>query len=183
MQRYSGKSMALHWLVAILIIAAFILGSYMTDLRISPTKLKLYSWHKWIGITVLALVAIRLLVRLTNPAPAYPEHMKAWEKQVAQVTHIALYFLMFAVPISGYLYTYAAGFPVVYLGLFELPALISPNPELKDSFKEIHELLTKGMLILVILHFAAALKHHFIDKDEVLKRMLPARLHDKNDQG
>ncbi|MBC3808226.1 cytochrome b [Undibacterium seohonense] len=183
MQRYSGKSMALHWLVAIMIIAAFIMGSYMTDLRISPTKLKLYSWHKWIGITVLALVAIRLLVRLTNPAPAYPEHMKSWEKQIAQVTHIALYFLMFAVPISGYLYTYAAGFPVVYLGLFELPALIAPNPELKDSFKELHEYLTKGMLILVLLHVAAALKHHFIDKDDVLKRMLPARLHDENKQG
>jgi cytochrome b561 len=183
MQRYSGRSMALHWLVAILIIAAFILGSYMTDLRISPTKLKLYSWHKWIGITVLALVAIRLLVRLTSTAPAYPDSMKPWEKQIAQVTHVALYFLMFAVPISGYLYTYAAGFPVVYLGLFELPALIAPNPELKDRFKEIHELLTTGMLILVMLHFAAAIKHHFIDKDTVLTRMLPARLHNKNEQG
>ncbi len=179
MQRYSGKSMALHWLVAILIIAAFIMGFYMTDLKISPTKLKLYAWHKWIGVTVLGLVAIRLLVRLTSSTPAYPEHGKAWEKQVAKVTHVLLYVLMFGVPLSGYLYTYAAGFPVVYLGLVELPALITPNPELKDRFKEIHEVLTTGMLILVLLHFAAALKHHFIDKDDVLKRMLPSHFFKK----
>jgi cytochrome b561 len=171
--RYPGKSILLHWLVAILIIAAFALGTYMTDLKISPTKLKLYSWHKWLGVTVLALVAIRLLVRLFSTAPAYPDSLKAWEKQVASLTHIALYILMFAVPLSGYLYTYAAGFPVVYLGLIELPALITPNPEMKDSFKELHEVLTNGMLLLVLLHLAAALKHHFIDKDNILKRMLP----------
>lgn len=174
MQRYSAKSIALHWLVAMLIIAAFILGFYMTDLKISPTKMKLYAWHKWIGVTVLGLVAIRLLVRLTSSTPAYPAHGKIWEKQVAQITHVLLYILMFAVPISGYLYTYAAGFPVVYLELFELPALIAPSPEWKDSFKEAHEVLTTGMLVLVLLHFAAALKHHLIDKDEVLVRMLPA---------
>ncbi|WP_395006182.1 cytochrome b [Undibacterium sp.] len=183
MHRYSGTSITLHWLVAVMIVAAFALGTYMTDLSISPTKLKLYSWHKWLGITVLAFVAIRLLARLMSSAPAYPDSMKPWEKQIAQVTHVALYVLMFAVPISGYLYTYAAGFPVVYLGLFELPALIAPNPELKDNFKEVHEFLTTGMLILVVLHFAAALKHHFIDKDTVLTRMLPARLHNKNKQG
>jgi cytochrome b561 len=171
--RYPGKSIVLHWLVAILIIAAFALGTYMTDLKISPTKLKLYSWHKWIGVTVLALVAIRLLVRLFSTAPAYPDSMKTWEKQVASLTHFALYVLMFAVPLSGYLYTYAAGFPVVYLGLIELPALTTPNPEMKDSFKELHEVLTNGMLLLVFLHLAAALKHHFIDKDNILKRMLP----------
>jgi cytochrome b561 len=112
-------------------------------------------------------------VRLFSTAPAYPASLKAWEKQVASLTHIALYILMFAVPLSGYLYTYAAGFPVVYLGLIELPALITPNPEMKDSFKELHEVLTNGMLLLVLLHLAAALKHHFIDKDNILKRMLP----------
>lgn len=173
MQRYPTASIILHWFIAILIIAAFILGSYMTDLRISPTKLKLYSWHKWLGVTILGFVAIRLLVRLFKGAPNYPNSMQQWEKHAANGTHIGLYILMFAVPLSGYLYSYAAGFPVVYLGLFELPALIDPNPDWKDQLKSAHEILTKCMLALVFLHFAAALKHQFINKDGILQRMLP----------
>jgi cytochrome b561 len=173
MQRYPTASIILHWFIAILIIAAFILGSYMTDLRISPTKLKLYSWHKWLGVTILGFVAIRLLVRLFKGAPSYPDSMQRWEKQAANGAHIGLYLLMFAVPLSGYLYSYAAGFPVVYLGLFELPALIDPNPDWKDRLKDVHEILTKCMLALVLLHFAAAMKHQLINKDGILQRMLP----------
>ncbi|GGX14256.1 cytochrome b [Undibacterium macrobrachii] len=175
MQRYPTISIVMHWLIAILIIAAFILGSCMTDLRISPTKLKLYSWHKWLGVTILGFVALRLLVRLIKGAPSYPDSMQVWEKQAANAAHIGLYFLMFAVPLSGYLYSYAAGFPVVYLGLFELPALIEPNPEWKDSLKEAHEILTKCMFAIVLLHIGAALKHQFINKDGVLQRMLPTK--------
>lgn len=173
MQKYAGLSIFFHWLIAILIIAAFGLGLYMTDLRISPTKLKLYSWHKWLGVTILGLVALRLIVKLFKGTPVYPNSMKNWEKQVAKLTHLALYFLMFAVPISGYFYTYAAGFPINYFGLIELPALIAPNPEIKNTLKELHEILANSMLILVLLHFAAALKHYFIDKDGILQRMLP----------
>lgn len=173
MQRYSTSSIVLHWLIAILIVAAFAMGWYMTDLRISPTKLKLYSWHKWLGVTIFGLVAFRLLFRFLKGVPSYPDTMQTWEKQVANVMHAALYGLMVAVPLSGYLYTYAAGFPVVYLGLVELPPLMSPNPEWKEFLKESHELLTTAMLVLVGLHLAAALKHHFINKDGVLQRMLP----------
>lgn len=173
MNRYSTLSIALHWMIALLILAAFALGFYMTDLQFSLTKLKLFSWHKWLGVTVLALVAIRLLNRLFQTPPAYPASMKKWERITANSVHLALYFFMFAVPLSGYFYTYAAGFPVVYLGLVELPAPIAPDPILKVQLKTLHEMLTTGMLMLISLHIAAALKHHFIDKDQISQRMLP----------
>ncbi|MDO8702958.1 MAG: cytochrome b [Undibacterium sp.] len=175
MQRYNRLSIFFHWLLALLIIAAFALGSIMSDMKISPSKLQYYSWHKWMGVTILALVALRLLTRLLKGAPAYPDSMKKWEKQVANGTHVVLYLLMFAVPLSGYFYTSAAGFPVVYLGLFELPTIIAPNPELKPILKEVHEILTKVMFALVALHVLAALKHHFIDKDGIFQRMLPGK--------
>lgn len=173
--RYPMPAIILHWLVALLIVAAFALGSVMTDMRVSPTKLQYYAWHKWLGVTVLALVALRLLGRLFSSAPPYPAGMPAWEKKLAHATHALLYLLMFAVPLSGYFYTYAAGYPVVYLGLFELPAVIGRHPELKDGLKELHEVLTNLMLGVVILHVAAALKHHFLDRDGVLQRMLPGK--------
>ncbi len=175
MQRYSTTSIVLHWLIAILIIAAFAMGWYMSDLKISPTKLKLYAWHKWLGVSIFGLVAFRLLIRLIKGVPDYPDTMRAREKQLSNIMHSLLYVLMFAVPLSGYLYTYAAGFPVVYLGFLELPAIISPHPEWKENLKELHEMLTTGMLVLVGIHFAAALKHHLINKDGILQRMLPAR--------
>lgn len=175
MQRYNRLSIFFHWLLALLIIATFALGSIMSDMKISPSKLQYYSWHKWMGVTILALVALRLLTRLLKSAPAYPDSMKKWEKQVANGTHVVLYLLMFAVPLSGYFYTSAAGFPVVYLGLFELPTIIAPNPELKPILKELHEILTKVMFALVALHVLAALKHHFIDKDGIFQRMLPGK--------
>ena len=175
MQRYTRLSIFFHWLIAILIVAAFALGSVMTDMKISPTKLQYYSWHKWLGVTILGLVALRLLTRLFSGAPAHLDRLKKWEKQVANGTHALLYLLMFAVPLSGYFYTSAAGFPVVYLGLFELPTIIGPNPELKPLLKVLHEMLTTVILVVVGLHVAAALKHHFIDKDGTMQRMLPGK--------
>ncbi|MFZ6768688.1 cytochrome b [Undibacterium sp. Di26W] len=172
-QKYSNVSILLHWLIALLIVAAFALGTVMTDMKFSPTKLQYYSYHKWLGVTVLALVAIRLLGRLFGKAPPYPANMGKLQAQAANATHILLYILMFAVPLSGYFYTLASGYPVVYLGLFQLPVLMGPNPELKETLKELHETLNYVMLALVLLHIAAALKHHFIDKDGLLYRMRP----------
>ena len=172
-QRYSNFSIALHWLIAILIIIAFVLGNIMVDMRISPAKLQYYSYHKWLGVTVLGFVALRLISRLLSKAPPYPANMGKVQTHIANGTHILLYVLMFAVPLSGYFYTLAAGYPVVYLGLFELPVLIGPNPEIKGSLKEFHEILNNIMLVLVLLHVAAALKHHFYDKDGLLHRMRP----------
>ena len=175
MQRYTKTAMLLHWLIALLIISAFLLGLVMTDIHgITPTKLKYYSWHKWMGCTVLALAVLRVLWRSTHRPPPPPPGMPAWQHKAADAVHYLLYFLIFAVPISGYFYTAAAGVPVVYLGLIPLPTLIDPNPELKPILKSVHYVLTMTMAAFVLAHAAAALKHHFIDRNNVLKRMLPS---------
>ena len=174
MQRYTKPAMLMHWLSALLIVSAFVLGWIMTDIPgFTPTKLKYFSWHKWLGVTVLGLVCLRLLWRKANTPPPHPAGMPQWQKRAADGTHILLYILIFGVPISGYLYTLAAGIPVVYLGLFQLPVFMGPNPELKPILKTIHYVLNMTMAVAVAAHVAAALKHHFIDRDDVLKRMLP----------
>jgi cytochrome b561 len=174
MQRYSRTAILLHWLIALLIIGAFTLGLIMTGIHgFSPTKLKYYSWHKWAGVTVLALAALRLLWRLFNAPPSYPVSVTPFQQRAAHGLHLALYVLMFAVPISGYFYTLAAGVPVVYLGMFPLPVLIEPDAALKPVLQSVHYWLTMGMAALVVLHTLAALKHAIIDRDGVLRRMLP----------
>ncbi|RSZ59513.1 cytochrome b [Massilia atriviolacea] len=173
-ERYTITAIVFHWLIAVLIVGAFIMGLVMTDIPgITPTKLKYYSWHKWAGVTVLALAALRLLWRLSHRAPPYPASMPAWQKGAAHGLHGMLYLLMFAVPLSGYLYTLSAGIPVVYFGLFELPVIMAADPELKPLLKGVHYWLNMGLAGAVGLHLAAALKHQFIDRDGVLKRMLP----------
>lgn len=174
MQRYTTTAIIFHWLIALLIVAAFTLGLVMTDIPgITPTKLKYFSWHKWMGVTVLALAALRLLWRLKNDPPAYPANMPDWQKSAAGGLHALLYVLLFAVPVSGYFYTLSAGVPVVYFGLFQLPVLIDANPALKPVLKAVHFWLTMLLAGAVGVHVAAALKHHFVDRDGVLKRMLP----------
>ncbi|MYM40449.1 cytochrome b [Duganella qianjiadongensis] len=173
MQRYTKTAIALHWLIALLIIAAFCLGVTMVDIPgFTPTKLKYFSWHKWLGVTVLGLAAIRLLWRLSNKPPAALP-MPRWQHVAAEGMHHLLYLLMFAVPVSGYLYSYAAGVPVVYLGLFQMPAVIGPDPALKPVLKTVHYVLTMTMAGAVAAHALAAIKHHLIDRDATLKRMLP----------
>jgi cytochrome b561 len=172
--RFTPIAILLHWLVAVALLATFALGLTMIEMPgITPTKLKYFNWHKWAGVTILALVTLRLLWRLYHPVPALPAAMATWEKRVAEITHYLLYALMFGIPLSGYFYSLAAGFPVVYLGLIPLPVLIDPNPELKPLLKNLHYVLNTALATLVILHAAAALKHHFINRDDVLTRMLP----------
>jgi cytochrome b561 len=174
MQRYTTTAILFHWLLAVMIIGAFTLGLVMTDMPgITPTKLKYFSWHKWAGVTILALAALRLLWRLTHKAPAYPAGMPAWQMTSANVLHGMLYVLMFAVPLSGYFYTLASGYPVVYFGVLELPVLIDKNEQLKPVLQAVHYWLNMGMAACVALHVAAALKHHFIDRDGLIKRMMP----------
>ncbi|MFC7517794.1 cytochrome b [Herbaspirillum sp. GCM10030257] len=174
MSRYTLPAIILHWLIALLIIAAFALGVTMVDIPgITPTKLKYFSWHKWIGITVLCLACLRLLWRLGHKAPAYPAAMPGWQQSAAHSLHGLLYLLMFAIPVSGYFYSLAAGVPVVYLGVLPLPELIDPNPEWKVILKQVHYWLNMTLLAMFALHVVAALKHQFIDRDGVLKRMLP----------
>jgi len=174
MQRYTYFAILLHWITALLVIAGFSLGITMVEIPgLTPTKLRYFSWHKWIGITVLGLACVRLLWRLFHPAPPYRLEMPRWQRLSANVVHTTLYGLIFAVPVSGYLYSLAAGVPVVYLGLFTLPTVIDPNPEWKVVLKQVHYLLNMALLTSVGLHVAAALKHQFIDRDGLMKRMMP----------
>jgi cytochrome b561 len=170
---YTRTAIALHWLAGALILGNLAFGLYMTDLPLSPAKLRYYSWHKWVGVTIFLVSAARLLWRLTHRPPSPPEAMPRWQRRAASVSHALLYVLFFAAPITGWLFSSAAGFPTVYLGLVQLPDLVDKSRELADILQVIHRGLTWSLGTLALVHAAAAFKHHLIDRDDVLVRMLP----------
>jgi cytochrome b561 len=185
---YTRTAIALHWLMALLIFTGFGLGLTMVDMGFSPQKLKFYSWHKWIGITVFTLAAARLLWKLTHIAPPLPAHMPAWQHTVAHASHRLLYALFFLIPISGWLYSSSKGIQTVYLGVLPLPDLLSKDfgsivlaaAEAEKPFtvaeliRLIHKSLNYFMGALVVGHIAAAFKHYLIDRDDVMSHMIPA---------
>jgi cytochrome b561 len=171
-ERYGRTAVTLHWLTAALIVCGFTLGLSMVGLPLSRRKLQWYAWHKWIGITVFLLTCARLTWRLGHPAPP-PAPMPAWQQRASMVSHVLLYLFLLVIPVSGWLYSSATGVQVVYLGLIPLPDLVARDRELGDVLKVVHVTLNFTLLALVSVHTAAALKHHFIDRDAVLSRMLP----------
>lgn len=173
--RYSSPAIVLHWLMALLIAGLLALGLYMTGLSLSPEKLKLYSWHKWAGVAAFLLAAARLAWRVRNPAPALPASMPPLTRLAAHAGHGLLYVLMFAIPLSGWLMSSAKGFQTVWFGVLPLPDLVAKDRELGDLLQSLHWALNMILLATLGLHVAAALKHHFIDRDGVLSRMLPGR--------
>lgn len=173
--RYSTAAMAMHWLAALMILCALVMGITMTSLDMSPARLKLYNWHKWLGISILVLSAVRLLWRTIHPPPGEVP-MGIWQRKAARWTHGSLYVLFFAVPLSGWMYSSASGFPVVVFGLIPLPDLVAPDKVLAPVLKQAHEALALALGALVVLHVAAALKHQFMDRDGLLSRMLPGPL-------
>ncbi len=172
--RYTPVARAFHWVLAAAIVGSFSIGVYMTDLPLSLARLKLYNWHKWAGIVILALSALRLLWRLTHRPPA-DLPMPAWQRRAAHATHGALYALFFAVPLVGWAYSSAAGFPIVLFGVLPLPDFVPKDQALAEALKPWHGNLAWALALLVLLHVGAALKHHFIDRDGLLHRMLPGR--------
>lgn len=177
--RYTTTAIVLHWVLALGLVGLFAMGLYMADLPFSPQRLKLYNWHKWAGISVLALSAVRLLWRLTHRPPALPGTMAAampqWQHRAYHATHIALYALFFIVPLVGWAYSSAAGFPIVLFGVLPLPDWVSADKALAELIKPWHEISAFALAGLVVLHVAAALKHQFVDKDALLERMRPGR--------
>ncbi len=171
--RYDHTAMALHWLVALLIFAAFPLGVYMHDLPLSPTKLQYYSYHKWIGITILLLAGARGVWRFTHTPPPLPQSTPRWEVVVSHVTHLALYGLLIAIPLSGWLMSSAKGFQTVWFGVLPLPDLVGKDKALGELLLNVHQGLNLALFLLVGMHIAAVIKHKFIDHDRILERMLP----------
>lgn len=171
--RYGNTAIALHWLIALLIFAGWGLGAYMTELKLSPEKLKLYSWHKWIGITVLMLACLRVGWRITHPAPPpNPDHPR-WQRRAASFAHGGLYLLMFAMPLTGWMFSSASGYPVKYFGVVPLPDLVGKDKALAAQLGDVHGALAFLLALIVIVHLAAALQHHFLHRDDTLARMLP----------
>ncbi len=172
--KYTLPAIALHWLLAAAIVGSFGVGIYMADLPLSPHKLKLYNWHKWAGTTILALSALRLLWRLGHRPPADPP-MPAWQSAAAHATHWAMYLLFFAVPLVGWAYSSAAGFPIVWFGIVPLPDFVPVDKALAEAIKPWHGWLAKLLALLVVVHVGAAFKHQFVDRDGLIGRMWPGR--------
>ena len=172
--QYTATAKSLHWLMALLLIGLLVLGFYMAGLPLSPDKLRLYSWHKWAGVTVFVLLGFRLLWRVTHRPPALPASMSAPMQLAAHAGHFVLYALMIAIPLSGWLMSSAKGIQTVYFGVLPIPDLLEKNKELGNLLQTVHMGLNLLFVAVIAGHIGAALKHHFIDRDDILKRMLPA---------
>jgi len=168
---YTPVAKGLHWLMAVLILGLLALGMYMSDLPLSPQKLTLYSWHKWAGVTVFLLVWLRLAWRITHRPPALPETLSPLMRLAAHAGHAALYVLMIAIPLTGWLMSSAKGFQTVWFGVLPIPDLLGRDRELGDLLQQVHKLLNLLLMLTLAGHVLAALWHHFVLKDDTLRRM------------
>ena len=170
--RWGSVAQLLHWAIVILIIVQFVLG-YRSHWATGLKKLSTVVPHKSWGITILALAVLRLVWRLVNPTPLLPTNLKPWERTAAHVTHYGLYILLFVMPLTGWIASSARSFPVSWFGMVQLPDFVAPNRPLYDTLMTFHYWLSWTLVVLAVLHVGAALKHHFVLKDHVLRRMLP----------
>jgi cytochrome b561 len=171
-ERYGRAAITLHWLTAALIAANLLLGLSMVDLPFSPRKFQWYLWHKWVGITVFLVTSLRLGWRAGHSPPP-PVAMPGWQRTAAAMAHKLMYALLFLIPLSGWLYSSATGVQVNYLGLVALPDLVSKDKALASLLKGFHVGANLLLAAVVCAHAAAALWHHFLERDETLARMLP----------
>ena len=170
--RWGSIAQLLHWVIVALIITQFVLG-YQAYWAKGLAKLAPVVLHKSWGITILALATIRLAWRLFNPTPALPVSLKPWERAAAHITHYGLYILLFAMPLTGWVASSARSFPVSWFKVVQLPDLVAPNRPLYDVLMTFHFWMSWLLVAIAALHVLAALKHHFVLKDDVLRRMLP----------
>lgn len=172
-QNFGTLTKTLHWLMALLVIGLLGVGLWMEGIDDLPTKIKVFALHKSFGICVLALVFTRILWHIYSRKPGFVDGMKPWEKLAAQAAHIFLYIAMIGMPLSGWLMSSAKGYTVTVFFTFDLPNLIGEDKALGRLFGQTHELLGYALIAAVAVHIGAALKHHLINKDATLKRMLP----------
>lgn len=173
--RYGALTILFHWLLAILVISNIIIGLYIVslpDVGFNKDKVLVIFTHKEIGVLVLVLVIPRLLWRTLNVVPTLPSHLPAWQAFIAHAVHWILYGFMFAMPISGWLMSSSAGFTVSFMDTFHLPNLVSTNQNLIPFYISVHKWIAYGLIATMILHISAALRHHFLFRDEILVRML-----------
>lgn len=173
---YGSVAITLHWLVAVTVIGLATLGLWMTDLTYySPYYRSAPFWHKSIGISLAVLIVLRLIWRWANPKPVHMTGHKAWEVRVASMVHGLLYLLLIVIVLSGYLISTATGQGIDVFGWFTLSALVSGLPEQADRAGLVHYWLAITVLVLAGIHALGALKHHFIDRDNTLRRMFGLR--------
>lgn len=188
-ERYARTAIALHWIIAVLIIIMLALGFYnhgqAEALRAGEVALgdvtRLYNWHKSIGLTILALSLVRLLWRLGHRPPALPDHMARWEKFAARTTHVAFYVLIIGLPVLGWLTISASARPSFFFNNpnWQIPEIYENSRDARKLFAGLHGLGVRLIIGVLVLHIAAALKHHFLNRDDVFTRMLPERRKEK----
>jgi cytochrome b561 len=171
-KRYGIVAITLHWLIAVIVICMLCVGLYMVTLKAGPFKNDLFGYHKEFGLLVLMLAALRIGWRLANITPGYPEQIPVWQRFLAHSVHWLLYGFLLAMPITGYLVSCAWGHSPSFFGLFVVPPLIAPNESLAHLFGTIHQWLAYSLIVLICGHVGAALEHHFVEGDNILRRML-----------
>lgn len=169
---WGSLAKAFHWLIVLLIITQWVIAQRAEELK-GLEKAAALGWHKSFGMTILMLAILRLVWRLLNPTPDLTTETKPWERVLAKVSHFLLYALIFAMPLTGWMMSSARNFPVSWFKLFQFPDLVAPADETFRLMQDAHEALFAALACVALLHIAGALKHHFIDKNDVLKRMLP----------
>lgn len=172
-QRWGWVSLGIHWLTVVMVLCLCAVGLLMDELSNSPFKVQVYALHKSFGLTVLGLTVLRLLWRLAAGAPQPVPGTPRWQVLVAGITHGALYVILLAMPLSGWLFNSASGFPLKWFGQFPLPKLSGYDPAVKAFAHDLHETLFLVLAAIVTAHALAALKHHYLDRDRTLVRMLP----------
>jgi cytochrome b561 len=171
--RYGAVSQIFHWIIAALIVVQFALAWSAEDLPNGLHKLALLARHKSFGMTILMLAILRLLWRLTHTAPPLPDGMSRWQRLGARITHVALYTLLFIMPLTGWMMSSAKNYAVSWFGLFTWPNLVGKNEAAFNFLRATHDTLSNLLFAVAVLHILAALKHHFWNRDDVLVRMLP----------
>lgn len=172
-ERWGAVSQSFHWLIVLLLLAQGTVGLLMGDMARGPDKIAVYAFHKSVGITILALAVARLLWRLYAGRPATVPGTPSWQEGMASFMHGLLYALLFAVPISGWVMNSAAGFPLQWFGLFNLPSIAAHDRDLHELAESLHEQLFWALVALAVAHAAAAIYHHLFQRDATLARMLP----------
>jgi cytochrome b561 len=171
--RWGSIAQFLHWVIFALVITQLVLASIAEELPLGMRKLAVLARHKSVGITIFMLVLLRLAWRWMNPTPPLPPGLKPYERVLARLTHAGLYVLLLVMPVTGWIMSSARNFPVSWFSVLQLPDLVSPNQRLYRAMVQTHLALAWTLVALVVLHVLAALKHHLILRDDVLRRMLP----------